>query len=177
MKADELLSHVKIASPCPAQWDSMQGDDRVRFCGQCQKYVYNFSAMTTGQAVDLIRSKEGRLCARFYRREDGTVLTEDCPVGLALYWNGVKRGLGAIAAVIIASLSGFGLGSRAVTSFLRSVPPSNIQSYKMGEMAGKISVSTMGDVAVSPGSIPLGPITPKPLFSPPVNNSFSNETE
>jgi hypothetical protein len=59
----------------------MQGDDRVRFCGQCEKNVYNISALTHAEAEDLIREKEGKLCVRFYQRVDGTVLTADCPWG------------------------------------------------------------------------------------------------
>jgi hypothetical protein len=77
-----LLSQVEVASPCSAQWEEMAGDERVRFCGSCEKNVYNLSAMTTPEIVELIRAKEGRLCARFYRRHDGTMLTADCPVGL-----------------------------------------------------------------------------------------------
>ena len=72
---------LRVASPCPADWNAMQGDERVRFCGQCEKNVYNLSAMTHVEAEDLIREKEGKLCVRFYQRTDGTVLTADCPVG------------------------------------------------------------------------------------------------
>ncbi len=36
-----LLENVRIASPCSASWDDMVGDERVRFCGQCTKNVYN----------------------------------------------------------------------------------------------------------------------------------------
>ena len=72
---------LRVASPCPADWNAMQGDDRMRFCGQCEKNVYNISAMTHAEAEDLIREKEGKLCVRFFQRTDGTVLTADCPVG------------------------------------------------------------------------------------------------
>lgn len=72
---------LRVASPCTADWSAMQGDDRVRFCGQCEKNVYNISAMTHAEAEDLIREKEGKLCVRFYQRTDGTVLTADCPWG------------------------------------------------------------------------------------------------
>jgi hypothetical protein len=77
-----LLNQVEVASPCSAQWEDMAGDERVRFCGSCEKNVYNLSAMTTPEIAQLIRAKEGRLCARFYRRHDGTMLTADCAVGL-----------------------------------------------------------------------------------------------
>ena len=72
---------LKIASPCPASWDDMEGDDRVRFCDECELNLYNLSAMTEDAARKLVEEREGRLCVRFYQREDGTVLTSDCPVG------------------------------------------------------------------------------------------------
>jgi hypothetical protein len=77
----DLLQQIRIASPCSAAWDEMQGDDRVRFCGHCQLNVYNLSAMSPQEAAAFVREKEGRLCVRFFAREDGTMLTEDCPVG------------------------------------------------------------------------------------------------
>jgi len=42
------LDDLRVASPCPASWDAMVGDDRVRFCGQCQKSVYDIKALTPG---------------------------------------------------------------------------------------------------------------------------------
>ena len=79
---DPLLQEVRIAAPCQAEWRWMYGDGRVRFCGQCNLNVYNLSAMTSEEAEDLIRRTEGRLCARFYRRKDGTILIKNCPVGV-----------------------------------------------------------------------------------------------
>jgi hypothetical protein len=77
-----LLNQLQIASPCPAKWEDMTGDDKVRFCSQCQKNVYNISKMTSVEAESLIKEKEGNLCARIFKRIDGTVLTQDCPVGV-----------------------------------------------------------------------------------------------
>ena len=77
-----VLEDLRIATPCNADWDDMNGDERVRFCGKCEKNVYNLSAMTRADAEALVREKEGRLCVRFYRRQDGTVLSADCPVGV-----------------------------------------------------------------------------------------------
>jgi hypothetical protein len=77
-----VLENLRIASPCSASWDRMTGDERVRFCGDCRKNVYNLSAMTRQQAEQLLRENEGGLCVRFYQRKDGTVMTTDCPVGV-----------------------------------------------------------------------------------------------
>jgi hypothetical protein len=59
----------------------MNGDERVRHCADCSLDVYNFSAMTERQIQRLLLATNGRLCARWYRRRDGTILTADCPVG------------------------------------------------------------------------------------------------
>jgi hypothetical protein len=75
------LERLRIASPCKASWDDMLGDERVRFCGQCQKNVYNLSGMRRDEATALVKERTGEICVRMYRREDGTVLTTDCPVG------------------------------------------------------------------------------------------------
>ena len=95
-----LVQRVEIASPCPVSWDSMTGDDQVRFCGQCQLNVFNLSEMTAEEGERLIIEKEGRLCARIYRRRDGTVLTRDCPVGLAA----MRRRMIGFAVAVTASV-------------------------------------------------------------------------
>lgn len=77
-----ILDQITVASPCSADWNQMQGDDRSRYCGQCRLHVHDLSAMTTDEALALLRSASDRVCARFHRRSDGRVLTRDCPVGL-----------------------------------------------------------------------------------------------
>src|SRR6187549_3287824 len=84
---DSPLTNIRIASPCSADWEQMYGDDRKRFCGDCKLNVYNLSGMSLEEAEGLIMNAEGRLCVRFYKRRDGTVITGDCPVG----WARVKQ--------------------------------------------------------------------------------------
>ncbi|HEY9790879.1 MAG TPA: hypothetical protein V6D22_10800 [Candidatus Obscuribacterales bacterium] len=81
-KKHSFVHDIRIATPCKADWNKMSGDQRVRFCGQCKLNVYNISEMTTEDAEKLIREKEGKLCVRMYRRNDGTLLNKDCPVGV-----------------------------------------------------------------------------------------------
>lgn len=99
------LETLRIASPCPAKWDEMVGDEKVRFCASCRKSVYNLSSMTRREAEDLMASREGGLCALMYRRVDGTVLTADCPVGRR---RRVARWLRRTAASIGAAVAVFG---------------------------------------------------------------------
>ena len=78
--AAESKFQLRVASPCKAPWENMDGDEQVRFCRECSRNVYNLSAMTETEARRVIADREGRLCIRFYQRRDGTVLTSDCPV-------------------------------------------------------------------------------------------------
>lgn len=97
-----LLDQIDIRTPCPVSWDSMSGDDRVRFCTHCRQNVFNLSAMTPEEALDLIRLKEGRVCARFFRRADGTLLTRDCSESrLVKFQRRVRTGLGVLLAYLI----------------------------------------------------------------------------
>lgn len=86
---DALVSGVDaldVATPCGAAWDDMPVADRrgaARTCAACSHRVYDVSAMRREEVEALLREHEGqRLCVRFYRREDGRVVTSDCPVGL-----------------------------------------------------------------------------------------------
>ena len=109
------VDRLRIATPCPIGWEQMAGDNRVRFCDHCQLNVYNISELSRIEAEALIASTEGRLCARLYRRADGTVLTKDCPVGLrALRMRVSKRAAAVFAA--IASISSVVFGQQ---SFVR----------------------------------------------------------
>ena len=78
-----VLPNVRIAAPCPASWDAMIGDRRVRACTHCKQNVFNLSAMTRADAEELIRDKQGNLCAQYYQRADGTILLADCEVGIS----------------------------------------------------------------------------------------------
>jgi hypothetical protein len=83
VRHDDILRNVRVAKPCHASWEAMEGDERVRHCGACNLNVFNLSGMTRSEAEELILEKQGRLCVRYYqRRRDGTVLTRDCPVGV-----------------------------------------------------------------------------------------------
>jgi len=103
-----VLPNIYVASPCPADWSKMTGDERVRMCGQCNKHVFNLSNMTRDEAEELIIEKHGDLCVRYYQRKDGTILLKDCTVGASA---ARKRKL--IAAGAAALLAGGGLAAWA----------------------------------------------------------------
>ena len=128
------LDNIRIASPCNADWDQMFGNDRARFCGQCKLNVYNLSAMTREEAELLIGRTEGRLCVRYFRRADGSVMTKDCPVGL----RAIRRRMSYVARAVGSAVLGFlaGLGLYAIR------PPSP-------------GFTTMGAIAVPMRTLPV----------------------
>lgn len=99
------INNLRVAKPCPTSWESMTGDERTRHCDLCSLNVYNISAMTEKEAQKLISEREGRLCIRFYRRADGTVITKDCPVGLRAVQKRVTRFAGATLAAVLGLFS------------------------------------------------------------------------
>ena len=146
-----LLRGLEVATPCDARWDAMEGDDRVRFCGDCKRNVYNLSAMTGEQAEALLAQTEGRLCVRYYRRADGTVLTADCPTGVR------RRRIGILAAVG----TGLALATAGVTgTFLQvgrapSQPPAAEMAPPTESVQGGASTLPVAPppVTVDPGAV------------------------
>ncbi len=86
-----IVDNLRIATPCDAAWADMTGDEQSRFCGHCEKNVYDLTTMEPDDIVSLIEATEGKFCGRLYKRTDGTVMTEDCPVGLARVLKKAKR--------------------------------------------------------------------------------------
>jgi hypothetical protein len=95
------LEQLRIASPCQVSWDSMTGDERSRFCGQCQLKVHNISGMTREAAEAFLSESTGRVCIRMYKRFDGTVITTDCPVGKETIRNRLLCLCGSILAIAL----------------------------------------------------------------------------
>ncbi|HEX9962340.1 MAG TPA: hypothetical protein VGB00_15505 [Pyrinomonadaceae bacterium] len=132
------LDNIRVASPCAADWNEMRGDERKRFCSECSLNVYNLSGMTRDEAENLLLTAEGRVCVRFYRRQDGTILTKDCPVG----WQLVKRRASRAATAVVSLCAGIFTGifafqqpkreapKAAETTPVKRVPPSFTQAVE-----------------------------------------------
>ncbi len=140
-----LLKRVRVASPCHESWDDMSGDERARFCGRCEKSVFNLSGMTAADAEELLAAHGTSLCVRFYRRPDGTVMTADCPVG---------RGHARKQTIVAAALAG---GVAAVTSGLAVAAALSISEAEpcVSVPAAIVETSTMGTPALPPDLLPV----------------------
>ncbi len=154
-QTDDFLQQLKIASPCSAQWEGMQGDDKVRHCQDCKLNVYNLSGMQKSEAEDLIHNAEGRVCVRMLRRADGTVLVQDCPVGV----KALRLKLAKVAGLVLTALL-FACGRKT-----EQAPPAKTQQIEnprpvMGLVApehgvemgriqmGEVMIEEMGDVCL-----------------------------
>ncbi|MBX3358990.1 MAG: hypothetical protein KF745_11255 [Phycisphaeraceae bacterium] len=158
-----LLDRVRIASPCDMRWEDMTGDDRRRRCAKCDLTVHNFSNMTADEAETVLREATGRICAGFYRRADGTILTRECPVGLRAARERLVRAAVRVAAVVGLITTGGTLARSPGywDGWLRSLPPIAwladwVAPYLPGmapPIRGKVFVA--GDIACPP--VPTAP--------------------
>lgn len=137
-----VLDNIRVASPCPAKWADMVGDEQVRHCQQCDKNVYNLSGMTREEAETLILAKQGKLCVRYFQRSDGTILTKDCMVGISKKRK--RRLFAAGAAALLAAGGAAGLASRWSTPDEEARAKTNLfegLEPDVREVAGGISES------------------------------------
>lgn len=114
------LDQLRVASPCSANWEDMSGDGRKRLCAECGLHVHNIAGMTTEEAKEFLQTsaaeiaKGSRVCVRFYRRGDGTILTKNCPVGLAAMRRRAWAGMRRVAAAVALCVVGVFVGRRAM---------------------------------------------------------------
>ncbi|MEP6636434.1 MAG: ankyrin repeat domain-containing protein [Acidobacteriota bacterium] len=94
MAPKNFLNNLTIPVPCAADWNSMIGNDQVRFCEHCSLEVHNLSLLTRNQAQRLVARSNGRLCVRYHHDSTGKPIT--LPVRQKLYR--INRRVSQIAA-------------------------------------------------------------------------------
>lgn len=157
------LDDIRIASPCNADWDQMMGNERARFCGQCNLNVYNLSSMTKEEAELLIGKTEGRLCVRYFRRADGSVMNQDCPVGLRAIRRRMSYVARAVGSAVLGFLAGLGfyqirqpspgftvMGSPLPTRTLPVVQEPQSIEVPVEPRMGRVTVGTMSFTPTPP---------------------------
>jgi len=158
------LDQIEIASPCEVPWESLRGDDRVRFCGRCRQNVFNVEALSRTEARDLIQSRQGRLCMRFYRRPDGTVVTADC---WTLLRQARRRGWVAFGAALVVLLwtqvAAQIVGLRTLFFLLQHRPPRSIPCA-----AAPLPAPRAPEVIDVPAQGGIAPAPPPPSSEPPL---------
>ena len=155
-----LLDQVRVASPCKADWNEMLGDDRVRFCLGCEKNVYNLSSLARDEAEALLQARLGNeLCVRFYERADGTILTQDCPVGVQKKRR--KKLLLAVAGAgaMAAGAASMFLRPRGGTCGMGAGAPAQGVAVAGGAMYVDPAPTVMGELRPASSDPPVAPTT------------------
>ncbi|MGH7145749.1 MAG: hypothetical protein ACREJ2_16690 [Planctomycetota bacterium] len=166
------LHSIQVASPCTADWEAMRGDAQARHCDHCDKQVFNLSEMTEADALELLREYQGHLCVRFYRRADGTILTQDCSVGAAeqrraklhAAW---ARTAATVAAAGVFALGAFGAGCASATSTEPAADPP-VKAAATAQPAPRQTPALIGAPEPTPAPVanpkptPLTPVTLQP---------------
>lgn len=148
------LDRISIASPCSADWNQMQGDERRRFCNACSLHVHDLSRMSTDEALSLLRQAgNGRVCVRFFRRTDGKVLTRDCPVGLR---QKLRRALARAAAFWLLLTSGLAACVRPRQTDPAPLPPQPVSQPQPGPEL----MPLQGEAEL--GALPAEPVVDEP---------------
>jgi hypothetical protein len=156
--ATSLLDRVTVAKPCPANWDEMTGDDRVRHCAACDLDVYDLSAMRRDEAESFVASRLGRerTCVRFWRRADGRVLTQDCPVGVRAAWRKVTWAAAALLAGGFAAAAMF--APRGADGAPRVAPLKQVYEFVQRYFVVPVPRRVAGEMWVS------RPVAPPPVM-------------
>lgn len=163
------LELITVPIPCTVSWAGMAGDERRRFCGSCRQSVFNLSEMTREAAEELIQKHEGKLCVRFYRRPDGTVLTSECNGGVRKLFQrfmlAAKISIGLLAMLI--GWIAWQIGVKAVNGngpldFREIEPFQTIIDWVWPLQAGG---GTMGKMCVTKPTTPTAPNS-KPEVAP-----------
>src|SRR5262245_57136766 len=99
--SNRRIDELRVVSPCSSDWGRMPGDEKKRFCVECNKFVYDFSQMTRRQVEAIVSIHRGRMCARITRRPDGSLLTLEPP---AVHPIGARRASPVVNATLAAIL-------------------------------------------------------------------------
>ena len=106
--------------------------------------------MTRAEAENLIQQREGNLCVRYAQREDGTILTEDCPVGIEKAKMAALRPwrffVAGVAGIVAALCGTFGI----TTSFAQPpITPSAHSREIKGDVGPKVETPVRMGEAVA----------------------------
>ena len=66
---------LTVGTPCPKRWGELAGDDKRRFCEQCQLHVHNLSGMSAPEREHFVAESGGKACIAYELRPDGSMVT------------------------------------------------------------------------------------------------------
>jgi len=125
----DVLANLRVPNPCPASWEEMKGDERVRHCVLCNQPVTDLSAMTAAEAETFLTTRGDHACVRLSQRRDGTVITRDSS-------ERTRRGFPRIWRATLAFASWLGLtftiGCDSSSTCIQGKPTPRVRDVKPG---------------------------------------------
>ena len=110
MEVSDRLAQMSILTPCAANWDAMDGNERTRHCRSCDKNVHNLTAMSSEEIASLLDSENGGACVRVWQRADGTLGMSGCPAPAQLVPSRLQFRIRTLMGVVAAVAAAIGLG-------------------------------------------------------------------
>ena len=152
MAPKNFLNNLTVPSPCSTDWNSMIGNDQVRFCEHCSLDVHNLSLMTRAQAERLVARSNGRLCVQYIHDPNGGPVT--LPVGQKLHH--ISRRVSQIAAgaftAALSVTSAIAQESTGVRIGGADVPPANQPMARWAPGASVVGTVSDQNGALIPGA-------------------------
>jgi len=142
-----------ITHPCNQDWRNMSGDDKSRFCAQCQLHVHNLSAMSAPEQEAVLGNRKERQCVAYV--DDGNKIKVHRNTWLMIQrlmrpWRMAATVVAAAFPMLFSSCASPISGSRTLGRVSTSAPPAKEdckQVYRVNEVDGKM---TSGVVAPLP---------------------------
>lgn len=101
MKTPNLI--VRIPEPCHEDWNSMQPDEKGKFCNSCGKAVFDFSTKTDQEIKHiLLEYKDQKVCGHFKKSQ------VDRPLNIKVNLNDLPKNICFSKAFVIAVFLVFG---------------------------------------------------------------------
>jgi len=162
MSRKELIQQLHIASPCSVEWDSMIGNDRVRFCEHCRLSVHHVDSLNSKQLRRLIARSHGRLCVNYTRPNVANTLPILHKIG---------RRTSALAAGAFSATLGISAATAATqTSFRRpSLPAAVVATAVLNEHFSTGGTGTLRGRVFDPNGAVV------PLAKLLLTNMFTND--
>ncbi len=96
---------IRIAEPCSATWEAMQGDARMRHCAECDRDVHNTAALTPRQIEELLSGAGALPCLRVAHFADGSMLVAEEARSLPRFGTLAGAAMTALVSISAASVS------------------------------------------------------------------------
>lgn len=122
----------RLSYVCPIPWDSMKGSASARFCESCQRTIPNLSLISRAER-EAILAKLGteEICAAFYRRLTGELVTAEELKSAGLKNTFRQFGVGALAATTLGLAAG--CSSPKTPEPIKAPPPTTTEAKQQPE--------------------------------------------